>query len=205
MPPYTTSSSGCSATSGSRLFISMRSGASVSQLFADRTGPRGARITRSLCLVHRFLTGTALAGLTGSGLVSPRPGCAGGQLVAQARVIEMGDADRLATGPGAAVNHEAGLVCRHPQHAAYASRRVLGANHVFHGLQWRNEGQVFIRRRPGEILAEVARRGMGGDVAVLHLDRHVVFEVHDERMEQRPAGSQPEAHGNVARRPQSSP
>src|SRR5579863_484528 len=44
MPPYTTSSSGRSATSGSRLFISMRSGASVSQDLAVRRGPRGARI-----------------------------------------------------------------------------------------------------------------------------------------------------------------
>src|SRR5271165_2446604 len=45
MPPYTTSSPGRSATSGSRLFMSMRSGASVSQLFALSAVPRGARIT----------------------------------------------------------------------------------------------------------------------------------------------------------------
>src|SRR5688572_26782984 len=46
MPPYTTRSCGRSATSGSRLFMSMRSGASVSQLFAESCVPRGARITR---------------------------------------------------------------------------------------------------------------------------------------------------------------
>src|SRR5215813_142990 len=47
MPPYTTRSSGRSATSGSRLFISMRSGASVSQLFALSCVPRAARTTRA--------------------------------------------------------------------------------------------------------------------------------------------------------------
>src|SRR5918996_3140543 len=46
MPPYTTRSSGRSATSGSRLFISMRSGASVSQLFALSCAPRGERTAR---------------------------------------------------------------------------------------------------------------------------------------------------------------
>src|SRR5918999_1865672 len=46
MPPYTTRSSGRSATSGSRLFISMRSGASVSQLFALSCVPRAARTGR---------------------------------------------------------------------------------------------------------------------------------------------------------------
>src|SRR5687767_13593341 len=43
MPPYTTRSSGRSATSGSRLFMSMRSGASVCQLRAVSVVPRGAR------------------------------------------------------------------------------------------------------------------------------------------------------------------
>jgi hypothetical protein len=39
---------GFSATSGSRLFISMRSGASVSQLLAESSVPRGLRMTRLL-------------------------------------------------------------------------------------------------------------------------------------------------------------
>jgi ferredoxin len=42
MPPYTTSSSGRSATAGSRLLCSMRSAASVSQFFADNVVPVGA-------------------------------------------------------------------------------------------------------------------------------------------------------------------
>ncbi len=46
MPPYTTSLSGCSATSGSRLFCSIRNGASVNQLPQFRDLPRGARTTR---------------------------------------------------------------------------------------------------------------------------------------------------------------
>src|SRR3954447_3222465 len=45
-PPYTTSSSGCSATSGSRLFCSIRSAASFCQPRAVRAVPRGARTGR---------------------------------------------------------------------------------------------------------------------------------------------------------------
>src|SRR5450830_167334 len=55
MPPYTTSSFGFSATCGSRLFISMRSGASVSQLLAVSVLPRAARISTS-----RYFVGLAL-------------------------------------------------------------------------------------------------------------------------------------------------
>src|SRR5262245_21507865 len=54
MPPYTTRSAGRSATSGSRLFISMRKGASVSQLRADSAGPRGARTTRAVERVMEY-------------------------------------------------------------------------------------------------------------------------------------------------------
>src|SRR3990167_4312788 len=54
MPPYTNSSLGFSATSGSRLFISMRSGASVSQLLAVSVVPRAARISVSR---KRLITG----------------------------------------------------------------------------------------------------------------------------------------------------
>src|SRR5690606_12722600 len=45
-PPYTTSRAGSSATSGSRLFISMRSAASASQVLQVRVGPWGARTVR---------------------------------------------------------------------------------------------------------------------------------------------------------------
>ena len=54
-PPYTTSSPGRSATSGSRLFISMRSGASVSQLRALNSGPTGERTTRFDCRLPSML------------------------------------------------------------------------------------------------------------------------------------------------------
>src|SRR5450756_636749 len=46
VPPYTTRSSGRSATSGSRLFISIRSAASWAQPLQLRSGPRGARTAR---------------------------------------------------------------------------------------------------------------------------------------------------------------
>src|SRR6185436_4878894 len=44
MPPYTTRSSGRSATSGSRLFMSMRSAASCTHPLHERSVPRVARI-----------------------------------------------------------------------------------------------------------------------------------------------------------------
>src|SRR5580658_8793188 len=46
LPPYTTRSSGRSATSGSRLFINMRSAASCGQPWQLRSVPRGARTAR---------------------------------------------------------------------------------------------------------------------------------------------------------------
>src|SRR3954453_5513091 len=46
MPPYTTSSAGRSATSGSRLFMSIRSAASVCHERHERVEPCGARTTR---------------------------------------------------------------------------------------------------------------------------------------------------------------
>src|SRR3954468_12102410 len=61
MPPYTTSSSGRSATSRSRLFISMRSGASVSQLFAESVVPRGALTVRTDRTQQRAHRGDAFA------------------------------------------------------------------------------------------------------------------------------------------------
>ena len=54
VPPYTTRSSGRSATSGSRLFISIRSGASVCQDRAVSVVPRGARTGRAPSMVWSF-------------------------------------------------------------------------------------------------------------------------------------------------------
>ena len=47
-PPYTTRSSGRSATSGSRLFISIRSAASCGQPLQESVVPRGARTRREV-------------------------------------------------------------------------------------------------------------------------------------------------------------
>src|SRR4029434_6022015 len=47
-PPYTTSASSFSATSGSRLFISIRIAASACQVLHVRCPPRGARTVRPL-------------------------------------------------------------------------------------------------------------------------------------------------------------
>src|SRR6476646_7118723 len=61
VPPYTTRSSGRSATSGSRLFCSMRSGASVCQLRAVRVVPRGDRTGRAPSM-GKLLLGEGNAG-----------------------------------------------------------------------------------------------------------------------------------------------
>src|SRR5687768_17320075 len=77
MPPYTTRSSGHSATSGSRLFMSMRSGASVSQLFAESCVPRGARTGRyfiGVTSLHRSMgekMKRIFSGLIGATLAFP--------------------------------------------------------------------------------------------------------------------------------------
>ncbi len=51
VPPYTTSESGSSATSGSRLFMRQRSGASVCQLPQLSVLPRGARTGRAPAVI----------------------------------------------------------------------------------------------------------------------------------------------------------
>ena len=75
-PPYTTSSSGRSATSGSRLLSSIRSGASVDQERAFNSVPRGALIdVRS---PHRASTAAPIdrVALTGGAGPPARAGCA---------------------------------------------------------------------------------------------------------------------------------
>src|SRR4051794_38521974 len=59
VPPYTTSSSGCSATSGSRLFISIRLAASAPQLFAVRSAPLAAWISGMCVLLRGSIDGGA--------------------------------------------------------------------------------------------------------------------------------------------------
>src|SRR5580698_8171256 len=98
MPPYTTSSAGFSATSGSRLFMSMRSGASVVQVRALRRGPRGARMMR---------------GVTGASMVSPLGAEAPRHFVTGARVVEAGHRGDPAAGPGAADDQKARLLAFH--------------------------------------------------------------------------------------------
>src|SRR4051795_5518642 len=62
VPPYTTSSSGRSATSGSRLFISIRSGASVCQLPAVSSVPVAARTVRLVELLMGSPSGWSVTG-----------------------------------------------------------------------------------------------------------------------------------------------
>src|SRR5690606_28398356 len=77
MPPYTTRSSGRSATSGSRLFWITRYAASVSQERQDSSLPRGARMLRD----GSWRGSGRVSGMEGSRAetVAPR-GCAGRRL-----------------------------------------------------------------------------------------------------------------------------
>src|SRR5690606_8019562 len=71
LPPYTMSSSGFSATSGSRLFISIRLAASWIQPLAVRFPPRGALTVRLPLMVAPF---ESLAScVTGAATAPPRP------------------------------------------------------------------------------------------------------------------------------------
>src|SRR6267143_1250432 len=59
VPPYTTRSAGRSATSGSRLFMSMRSAASCCQPLQESVAPRGARMIPRLVGVSMVESGIA--------------------------------------------------------------------------------------------------------------------------------------------------
>src|SRR5450631_3977154 len=100
MPPYTTSSAGFSATSGSRLFISMRSGASVIQERALRVLPRAARITLGFWEASMIVS---------SGAKSP------GHFITRAGVIQASDGSDLTGRPRAPNHQQTGLVALHRQ------------------------------------------------------------------------------------------
>jgi hypothetical protein len=57
VPPYTTRSSGRSATSGSRLFINMRSAASWGHPLQESVAPLGARMERGEIGINNVYTG----------------------------------------------------------------------------------------------------------------------------------------------------
>src|ERR1700727_1270768 len=105
MPPYTTSSAGFSATSGSRLFINMRSGASVIQLRALKVLPRAARMTLGF-------SGASM--VTSSGAESPR------HFISGTRIVEAGDRGDLPGGPGASNHQKTRLIALHIQQLARA-------------------------------------------------------------------------------------
>src|ERR1700677_4842728 len=109
MPPYTTSSAGFSATSGSRLFISMRSGASVNQERAFKVVPCGARMRRGF-------TGASMVSLLKGqrGTVNGEGGTeAPRHFITGAGMVEPRQRGERAICPGAAGHEQAGLVALH--------------------------------------------------------------------------------------------
>src|SRR6202051_4441005 len=103
MPPYTTSSPGFSATSGSKLFINIRSGASVIHERALKALPRAARITLGF-------NGARM--VTSSGAKTPR------QFISGTGVVEAGHRSGLPGGPGASNHQKARLIALHGQKLA---------------------------------------------------------------------------------------
>src|SRR5579862_9710486 len=123
MPPYTTNSAGFSATSASRLFISMRSGASVIQLRAVNVLPRAARM---------------ILGLGGASMQFPLGAKAPGQFVPGSGIVQTGHRANLAGGPRSSDDDQTGLVALHRQQLA---RPIVGhfrAQQMFRFLQRRN-------------------------------------------------------------------
>src|ERR1700688_501050 len=131
MPPYTTSSAGFSATSGSRLFISMRSGASVIHERALKTLPRAARMTLD------FKGASMMASL---GAKTSR------HFVTRTGVIEARDRGDLAGSPGTPNHQQTGLVALHCQQFAGPLVRHDGAQQVLGFLERGYLGQVVVRR-----------------------------------------------------------
>src|ERR1700722_910513 len=100
MPPYTTSSAGFSATSASRLFINMRSGASVIQLRALNVLPRAARM---------------ILGLGGASMLIPLRAKAPGQFVPGSGIVQACHRGDLAGSPRSSDHNQAGFVALHRQ------------------------------------------------------------------------------------------
>src|SRR5450631_2734898 len=112
MPPYTTSSAGFSATSESRLFINMRSGASVIQVRALKVLPRAARM---------------ILGLGGASMQIPLGAKAPGQFVTGSGIVQAGHRGDLAGGPRPSNHNQARFVALHRQKPARPVVRHFGA------------------------------------------------------------------------------
>src|ERR1700723_1961098 len=99
MPPYTTSSAGFSATSASKLFINMRSGASVIQLRALKVLPRAARM---------------ILGLGGASMRVPLGAKAPRQFVSGSGIVQACHGGDLAGSPRPSDHHQAWLPPPYP-------------------------------------------------------------------------------------------
>src|ERR1700721_833298 len=103
MPPYPTNSAGFSATSASKLFINMRSGASVIQLRALKVLPRAARMIR---------------GLGGASMRVPLGAKAPRQFVSGSGIVQACHGGDLAGSPSPSDHPQARLVALHRQELA---------------------------------------------------------------------------------------
>src|ERR1700729_3832347 len=120
MPPYTTNSAGFSATSASRLFINMRSGASVIQVRALNALPRAARMIR---------------GVGGASILFPLGAKAPRQFVASSGIVQARHRTDLAGSPSSSDHNQAGLVTLHRQQLARPIIWHFRAQMMFRFLQ----------------------------------------------------------------------
>src|ERR1700676_136216 len=182
MPPYTTSSAGFSATSGSKLFISIRSGASVIQARALKDLPRAARMTLGF-------TGASM--VTSSRLETPRHFISGTGVV---KTRHRGD---LSGSPRASDHQQAGFIALHAQELARALIRHHRPQQVFGFLQRRDFDQVVGGSGLIEIHFQVVGRELRQYVTVFELDGTIILEVHDDRAKQFAARRDAEILGEV--------
>src|ERR1700733_14646605 len=174
MPPYTTSSAGFSAPSASKLFISMRSGASVIQDLALKVLPRAARMIR---------------GFKGASMVAPLLGAEPPRhFISGTGIVEAGPRGYLSGSPGAPYHEQAGLLALHGQKFAGALIGHHGTQQMLGLLQRCDFDQVVVGSGLVEIHFQIVGRELGKNVAVFELDGPVVFEVHDDRAVQLAAG-----------------
>ena len=187
VPPYTTRSSGRSATSGSRLFISIRSAASCGQPRQESSAPRGA------C--------TARATLTRGSRSRPRPPRAPRPTATSASTsASSGASQRSGPGPGTTAAHRGArgrrARARLERRAQVERSRGAGELHREDAAQVRDHGAQLARRAPAHRHVVLLHRARGqrvgarghGQPAVLghHRRLRVVGEHHPRVHARRP-------------------
>src|SRR5690242_14405587 len=95
----------------------------------------------------------------------------GGELVARARMIEIGNAGDASVGEGAPQDEQARLSCVELEQPTDAPLRNHRAHGVLGALQRGDADEELVGGHPGKIVGEVSRGDLRIDVALLDLQR----------------------------------